>query len=143
MTKQILWINLIILVLILNPMRTFAQNEWKCLAQDSGNQEWTGESDYERAALNKALELCKKTSNDPISCRVAKESCQFFINGKSTSPMWQCVALDQMAKPWISNLYPQRDDAAIAAREYCQEKSGFPDTCYTNLMTCKNLNARE
>lgn len=70
-------------------------------------------------------------------------NCELFIDGVSTSPAWQCSALDQMAKVWVNNPYPNRDDAALAAKAYCQDNSGFPDTCYVNLLTCKNIKSSE
>jgi hypothetical protein len=65
------------------------------------------------------------------------------MNGVSTRPMWRCTAFDQMVKSWPSNTYTHRDDAAIAAKAYCEQGSAFPDTCFINLMTCKNMNSRE
>lgn len=132
----------LILVCLSIPAWSAAQNDWQCVAHDGLNQQWQGQSDYQRAAINIAFDACKKSSEDPGSCHVANADCEYFLNGQTTRPMWRCIALDQMAREWPSNVYPQRDDAAIAARAYCQDKSGFPDTCYTNLMTCKNLNER-
>ena len=117
-------------------------NFWRCTAFDAENKRWVVKSGYELAAINKAYDACKKESSLPETCKTAKETCETFINGVSTRPMWRCTALDQMAKAWPSNTYIHRDDAAIAAREFCQENSSFPDTCYINLMTCKNLNSR-
>ncbi|ARG97545.1 hypothetical protein [Legionella micdadei] len=116
---------------------------WRCTAFDGEDKEWTVDSSYEISAVNKAFEECKKQSKVPSSCKTAKEACEAFVNGKSTRPMWRCTALDQMAKTWLSNVYTHRDDAAIAAKAYCEQNSAFPDTCYINLMTCKNLNSRE
>ncbi|WP_028387687.1 hypothetical protein [Legionella fairfieldensis] len=118
-------------------------NYWRCTSFDGENKEWTVNSNYELSAINKALDACKKQSNRPTSCKTAKETCEVFINGTSTRPMWRCTALDQMAKTWPGNIYAHRDDAAIAAKAYCQQESSFPDTCYINLITCKNLNSRE
>lgn len=115
---------------------------WQCSAHDSTDKQWVAKSVYERAATNQAYDGCKKQSTNPTSCKIAKEFCEYFANGKSNRPMWQCTALDLMAKPWVSNTYSQRDDAAIAAKAYCQEQSSMPDTCYINLLTCKNLNER-
>ncbi|KTD25096.1 MULTISPECIES: hypothetical protein [Legionella] len=122
---------------------TLEGNFWRCTAFDAENKEWTVESSYEISAVNKAFDECKKQSKIPRSCKTAKESCEAFVNGKSTRPMWRCTALDQMAKSWPSNVYTHRDDAAIAAKAYCEQNSAFPDTCYINLMTCKNLNSKE
>jgi hypothetical protein len=117
--------------------------DWKCIARDAANKEWRASSNYERVAINHAFELCKKESTLPSSCKTSKQDCEAFIDGVSTRPLWRCIALDQMGKPWESNLYSQRDDAALAAKAYCQDQSGFPDTCYINLMTCRNLNLRD
>ena len=121
----------------------WAEGNWQCTARDSTDKEWKASSDYERVAINHAFETCKRESSLPSSCKTSKQDCETFINGVSTRPLWRCIALDQMGKPWQSNLYPHRDDAAIAAKAYCQDQSGFPDTCYINLMTCKNLNLRD
>lgn len=118
-------------------------NFWRCSANDAEHREWIFDSSYEISAINRSFEECKKQSNIPASCKSSKESCEMFLNGLTTRPMWRCTALDQMAKVWLSNIYKQRDDAAIAAKTFCQQGSSFPDTCYINLMTCKNLNGRE
>lgn len=115
---------------------------WRCTAFDAQNRDWIFESSFELTAINKAYEACKKQSNIPSSCKAAKEACELLVNGVTTRPMWRCVALDQMAEAWPSNIYRHRDDAALAAKAYCQDHSAFPDTCYINLITCKNLNAR-
>lgn len=119
------------------------ENNWECQVHDSTNMHWVGKGSYERAATNKAFEACKKESKVPETCRAAKENCDVFVNGKSTRPMWRCTALDQYAKTWRSRIYPHRDDAALAAKAYCQENSGMPDSCYIHLMTCVNLNERQ
>lgn len=113
---------------------------WQCVAYDSQHLEWAGTSTYQLTASNKAMDACKKQSHHPATCKVAKESCDAYVHGVNTSPMWQCTALDLMAKPWVSNPHHLRDDAAIAARGLCEQHSAMPDTCYINLMTCKNLN---
>lgn len=115
---------------------------WHCAARDAANKEWTANSGFSRSAINHAFEACKKESTLPDTCKTSSVDCESFIDGVSTRPAWRCLALDQMGKSWKSNPYPQRDDAAIAAKAYCQDQSGFPDTCYINLMTCKNLNSR-
>jgi hypothetical protein len=118
-------------------------NYWRCIAHDDENKEWIAKSSFELAAINKAYDACKKQSNIPSSCKTAKETCEVFMNGVSTRPMWRCTAFDQMAKSWPSNTYTHRDDAAIAAKAYCEQGSAFPDTCFINLMTCKNMNSKE
>ena len=115
---------------------------WQCTASDGDEKQWVATGDYERSATNKAYEGCKKSSKLPLSCKVAKENCEAIINGVSTRPMWQCTALDQMAKAWPSSFYTHRDDAALAAKAYCQQRSSMPDSCYINLLTCKNLNEK-
>lgn len=121
----------------------FSGNYWRCSSFDAHNKEWSANGSFEISAINKSFDDCKKQSQTPSSCKTAKESCEVFVNGQTTRAMWRCTALDLMAKRWPSNMYKNRDDAAIAARAYCEQNSGFPDTCYTNLMTCKNLNSRE
>ena len=117
------------------------KNYWQCTASDHNDKQWVARSEYERGATNKAFEGCKKESSLPTSCKVAKENCEEIVKGVSTRPMWQCTALDQMARPWRSSFYPQRDDAALGAKAYCQHNSKVPDSCYINLLTCKNMNA--
>lgn len=119
----------------------FAQ--WHCTAEDAMNKQWLSISNYQKTALNTAMEACKKNSQEPQTCKTSNESCDLYINGVSTSPAWQCTALDQMAKVWRSNPYHNRDDAALAAKAFCQQRSGFPDTCYVNLLTCENTNVLE
>ncbi|STX51370.1 Uncharacterised protein [Legionella busanensis] len=117
--------------------------QWHCTAEDGANRQWLAISSYQRAAINKAIDVCKNESQYPETCKISKSNCELYVNGVSTTPAWQCTALDQMAQVWRSNSYANRDDAAIAAREYCQQRSGFPDTCYVNLLTCKNINLRK
>lgn len=114
---------------------------WRCLAKDNEMHQWQFESAYQREAINRAFDACKKQSSTPKTCHTAREMCEYFSNGQSTRPLWRCLALDQMAKSWSSNLYPNRDDAAIAAKAYCKDKSAMPDSCYVNLLTCKNVNS--
>lgn len=142
-TKQIIFLSFIIPQIVLAASDIPTGNFWRCMAFDNEHKEWKVNSSYELAALNKALDACKKESKLPASCKTARESCEVFTNGSSNRPLWRCKALDQMAKSWPSNVYSHRDDAAIAATAYCQQGSSFPDTCYTNLMTCKNLNSRK
>lgn len=141
--KGLLVVNLLSIQLVFAETLPAEGNYWRCSAYDSESKEWVVNSGYELSAVNQALDACKKQSNLPKSCKTARETCEYFSNGTSTRPMWRCIALDQLAKEWASNVYAHRDDAAIAAREYCQQKSTFPDTCYINLMTCKNLNSRD
>lgn len=113
---------------------------WECSAHDEYYKEWKIQSTHQQMAINQVLDVCKKQSRAPTSCKVAKEFCDSFINGKSSHPMWKCTALDDHAKKWPSNIYTKRDDAAIAALDYCKEQSAFAESCYINLLTCRNLN---
>lgn len=110
---------------------------WQCATTDQNNRSWTAQHAYQRMAINQAFEQCKKESTSPATCSASKNACDFFSNGQNSTPMWHCTALDQMNKAWPSRPYRNRDDAAIAARAYCEQKSGFPDSCYVNLLTCK------
>jgi len=115
---------------------------WKCVVYDSKQTQWAATSTYRLSAINKAYEACKKQSAVPSSCKAAKENCEAYINGMTTRPMWQCMALDFEANPFFSNIYRKKYDAALAARAYCKENSELPDSCYINLITCENLNDR-
>lgn len=134
---------------------TMAENNyWQCTAYDSEEKQWIVKNAYERVAINKAFEACKKESRAPASCKATNESCDYFANGTNSNrpkvsvnmnrtfsdAMWQCTALDQMAKPWVGNPSSNKDDAALGAKAYCQQHSTVPDTCYINLLTCKNIN---
>lgn len=117
-----------------------ADEQWECRAHDSVNLQWVAKGDYQRIAATDALNACKKQSAYPNACKAEKEDCQLFVNGITTRPMWQCKALDQLSKVWPSTIYKHRDDAAIAAKSYCRHHSAMPDTCYINLLMCRNLN---
>lgn len=116
---------------------------WECHVRDSTNKRWVGVSAYELTASTKAMDYCKKESSVPLSCRAEQDECEGFINNESTRANWQCTALDQMAKAWNSTYYRHQDDAALAAEADCRQHSPYPETCYTNLLTCRNLNAQE
>ena len=118
-------------------------NYWQCTAHDAQNKQWTVSNSYQLTAINKAFDACKKASQIPGSCKSSREDCDFFLHGVSTRPMWQCPALDAEAKVWRSNIYIHADDAALAAKAYCHSKSDLPDTCYTYLFMCRNLNSRD
>ncbi|WP_298625970.1 hypothetical protein [uncultured Legionella sp.] len=113
---------------------------WQCITRDKTDREWTARNSYQKVAINIAFDACKKESEFPASCKAAKSDCEGFYRGMSTKPLWRCTALDQTAEPWFSNFYSQRDDAALAARAYCRENSTVPDTCYINMVTCRNFN---
>ena len=137
--KHLLWLILFPLTLFAHPLAGTADS-WTCHAEDSTNKQWAGAGSFERVATNKAIEDCKKQSEFPATCKTSKESCEAFINGATTRPMWRCTALDQFSKVWRSAIYTHRDDAALGAKDYCKENSSMPDTCYINLMMCHNLN---
>jgi hypothetical protein len=116
---------------------------WLCTTHDSANGQWSARSIYQKAALNIAYAECKKRSAAPKSCKASVDDCEGFNQGMSTRPSWRCTALDMTAKPWKSNSYRHREDAALAAKAYCKEKSVVPETCYINLVTCVNLEVGE
>lgn len=115
---------------------------WRCVVSDAEQKHWAAQSAYRRTAINKAYDACKKMSDKPSSCKAAVENCEAFINGLTTRPMWQCMALDFYANPFTSNIYKRKYDAALAAQAYCKDNSDYPDSCYINLITCENLNKR-
>ena len=127
------------ILLIINPV--WAEDSyWQCSAADSKGMQWVVNHIYEQVASNKAIEACKKQSPAPASCNSLKDNCDYFSNGLSTRPLWRCTALDLMSKTWRNNPRPNRDEAAIEAKENCERHSSMPDTCYINLLTCKNIN---
>lgn len=115
-------------------------NYWQCTTEDKTLKQWTAKSVYQKVAINISFDACKKQSVVPLSCKAAKASCEGYIQGVNTSPMWKCTALDRTAIPWQSNFYSHRLDAALAAKAFCKENSSVPDTCHINLVTCRNVN---
>lgn len=113
---------------------------WQCTTEDKANKQWMAKNAYQKMALNLAFASCKKESQYPESCKATNENCEGFYLGMSTRPLWRCTALDRTAEPWQSNFYSQRDDAALAAQAFCKDKSTVPETCYVNMVTCRNLN---
>jgi hypothetical protein len=130
--------------LLLITSLTFAEpvNFWKCEAEDITHKSWVVQHEYRRVAITISFDQCKKESTEPRTCRTSKTGCYFFADGIDMTPLWRCMALDQLSKTWYSNLYTTRDDAALGARSYCQQRSGFPDTCYVNLLTCKTIESK-
>ncbi|HHT0591708.1 TPA: hypothetical protein ACTXXA_000661 [Legionella anisa] len=115
-------------------------NYWQCSTRDITHTKWTAQSAYQKIALNLSYAECKKGSKTPATCKVSKASCIKFVNGINTTPMWRCSAFDREALAWRSNLYPNREDAALAALALCKHKSPVPHTCSINVVTCINKN---
>lgn len=134
-TKLIILI--ISVILLTNISWADESRYWQCTTSDDDNKQWILNSIYERRARAKTSDACKKQSLCPVSC---KTDCEGFNHGKSIRPIWQCTALDQNAKSWVSSPCPLSDDAAISAKMRCKKLSSVPDTCYLNMATCKNLN---
>lgn len=129
-------------LLILKPLWADGASYWQCTASDSDGNQWIGKSIYERAATSKAFDACKKQSRVPASCKADVGICEGFDHGISISPMWQCTALDERGHAWNNPAYNDRDAAALTAKTLCKENSAVPESCYINLLTCKNLNQR-
>lgn len=123
-----------------NPINENIDNYWQCSTRDSSENQWLVKDIYQRVASNKSFDACKKQSNAPMTCQIPRNNCEYFVNGLTTRPMWRCVALDRTAQPWLGNVNANQDDAALDAKDYCKEGSTVPDTCYINMLTCKNLN---
>lgn len=115
---------------------------WQCIAKDANHKQWTINSNYQRNAINHALEACKKESTLPTTCQALDNDCDSLLNGLSTKPLWRCISLDQTATPWTGKLSSNKDDAALSAKSSCKEQSTLPGTCYINMLTCTNLNLR-
>jgi hypothetical protein len=114
---------------------------WKCTIVDSNNVSWSNESIYKRKAVNTLFDSCKNKSKVPASCIMENISCaSFFINRTSTTPFWQCMALDSNASAWFGNFSSQRDGAALSAKRKCTRNSIIPATCYIHMLTCRNRN---
>ena len=113
---------------------------WVCKSYDTTNKQFIAQNTYQRVALNKAYKACKNNSRAPNTCKVAKEYCENYVKGRSQRAYWQCTALDFLAQAWVSDGYNTLDEAAIGARNFCEQQSGLPDACYVNLLTCKNRN---
>jgi len=123
-------------------------NYWQCHAEDSKQTNWIIKNKYKLVASNKALEECKKESEKPLSCNVNDDECNYFSanDDEEKSPpnnkneLWKCSALDQNSDSWDSIPNRSQDEAAINAKINCQKESKNPDSCYINLLTCKNIN---
>lgn len=115
-------------------------NYWECSTLDANNKQWKARNFYKKMALMNVLSFCKKNSLTPASCKSKTSICELYINGVNTTPQWQCIALDWNATMWSSNSYSSRDDAALAAKDYCRSRSPFPASCYINMITCRNTN---
>ncbi len=114
---------------------------WLCKTHDETNTFWSAKNIYQKIALNFSYAQCKRNSRLPATCRTSKANCEKFVAGVNIMPMWECTAFDRAAFAWTSNRYPHREDAALAAKAYCKQKSPIPDTCYINLITCMNKQA--
>ncbi|MFT4058289.1 MAG: hypothetical protein QM652_01935 [Legionella sp.] len=136
-----------LIVLLSYASLTFAQplvddgrNFWQCTTHDTTGNKWVARSFYQKIALNFAFANCKKESTVPATCITASGNCEQFIQGVSIKPKWKCTALDFNAIAWEGNSYWQLYDAALAAKNYCRQKSKVPGTCYVNFVTCVNQN---
>ncbi|MFJ1267543.1 hypothetical protein ACD661_03110 [Legionella lytica] len=139
------YVRIIFLFLLGFSVSAFAQlplngNFWQCTTYDASGKPWIAASAYRKVAVNFAFDLCKKESSAPATCKTRRNSCERFVQGVSVEPMWVCSALDRAAFVWRSNTYPRRDDAALAAKDFCRQRSTVPETCYINLITCVNKN---
>lgn len=135
-----LYVLLLIMTVKTNALQPIGDDYWQCITTDNTNKQWAAQSIYKKVAQNTASAQCKQQSLTPASCRTPLSQCERFIHGLSISPMWVCTALDFHAIAWRSNEYTLRDDAALAAKDYCREKSSVPGTCYVNMVTCVNKN---
>lgn len=113
---------------------------WQCITEDKTNRQWIVKNSYQKVAINLSFEQCKKESDFPSSCKSSKSGCEGFYLGMSTRPLWRCTSIDHTAEPWNSNFYSNRDDAALAAQAFCKQSSPYPETCFMNMVTCRNYN---
>ena len=119
---------------------TVGWSAWQCTAIDSTNNQWEARYSFQKMAINIALDLCKKSSTHPTTCRVSAQNCKGLNLEANSELLWRCTALDRSAATWNSNFYSDKTEAAMAAMNFCNSKSSLPDTCYLNFVTCMNSN---
>lgn len=129
----------IVAIFIPMMMSSLFASTWTCQIADKNGTIWEGKHRYQLPAKMNALHLCKNESRSPMSCVRTKETCTETEEEVSSKSYWQCTAFDQMGKEWSAEPLKNRDDAAIQAKESCLNESGFPDTCYVNLLTCRDI----
>lgn len=118
----------------------FSQDTWNCQVKDATGKYWEVQHKFRMSARNLAMDTCRKQSTAPNSCDFANQSCDTLYDGLSKDPLWVCLALDSTAKGWKNHPNKQKYDAALSAKGFCQHKSSVPETCYVNLLTCKDIN---
>ena len=114
---------------------------WVCTATDKFKLAWQASGPYEMTVVTAAIAACKKNSRMPQSCQSKAWTCETYINGMPTKPLWECSALDALAHVWKNEPSLVRDDAALAAKERCLHNSPKPESCYINMVSCINLRA--
>lgn len=130
-------------LLLLNlPMLALAERSenWDCYIKDANNLVWKAQSSYKRQSVNKVKDLCKKASQNPLSCTVKQVQCESIFKGYAFAPLWQCTGIDRIGAGFRGSKSQNRDTAAINARSRCVLESTLPFTCYVNTITCNNLN---
>lgn len=146
MTQSIKYFMLLLCIILPISAAHSARNNnyWQCTSNDASRNNWMAKSEFQRAAMSLAFALCKKESSMPATCKSSVALCQGFNQHSSVSQsntaMWRCTSLDEAAQAWRSTLYSSRDDAALGAKAFCKNQSSVPATCYTNLITCINMN---
>jgi hypothetical protein len=130
----------IIFILLVPIVSVAAEPFWECIAHDKANKPWVGKNAYQKMAINLSFAACKKGSQYPETCRITVNNCTGYHLGLSSKPFWHCAAFDQSGAQWMGNYYTTKDDAAMAAKEYCQSKSSTPGSCYVNMIACTNIN---
>lgn len=119
------------------------ETSWFCTSRDVDKKTWSIKHSYQKPAIALALDACKKQSRVPKSCKLLESECDFFVNGISTKPIWQCEALDERAAPWPGKLHPDLDTAALSAKANCKENSSVPESCYIHPFTCTNIQEKQ
>jgi hypothetical protein len=128
-------------ILIALPLLTCAasnshEDSWACKAHDEAHNEWTANNAYQKVALNRAFDDCKKQSESPTSCTISEGDCEGFLRGVRTKTLWRCTASDRATQSWKSNYYSNKEDAAQAAKDFCQKYSGLPESCFVSFAGC-------
>ncbi len=125
---------------LITPSHAAPSLTWTCQAVDQYHQKCKASAAYEKAAKMNALAECKAHSQNPKGCVVSSQACEATVHGFHRQPLWRCTALDRQAKAVFGVVSKQRNAAALSAKEQCESQSNEPDSCYVNLLTCKNLN---
>jgi len=105
---------------------------WSCKGMDSSASTYTANAKFERQAITRALENCKKDSKYPISCKATPDMCQVF----NPTTTWRCAAFDNNGGNWHGEYVSSREGAISSAARSCHALSFTPSTCTVHVIAC-------